>query len=109
LIRWYTPGFKAEIPYDPNFSPTGYLPQFLDERDPRPAAEQFQANYPFGGWSPMQGWRLDVETLTIRYPGDPPFRPVAETRLRDERILLYRGAWVLVLQPSGSFEIARMD
>lgn len=85
----------------------GYLPIMLVESDPRPAAEQFQARYVFGGWAPQANFTMHGEALI--YPGDPPLQPIAWTQLRAERILLYEGDWVVILQPDGSFEAARMD
>jgi hypothetical protein len=88
----------------------GYLPLFLNDDDQRPAVEQLDANYRHGGgWRPMQGWTFDPKTLAIRYPGDPTLKPIAEMRLRKERILVYPHDWVVVVQPDNSFQIARMD
>jgi hypothetical protein len=84
----------------------GFVPGFLDENDPRPAAVQFDRNY-IGGWHPMAGFTL--ESGQLYYPGDPPLLPLAETRLRDEIIRLYEYEWVVVIQPDGSFQVSRMD
>ena len=43
------------------------------------------------------------------YPGDPVLPPVAERKLRDERIVMYPGAIIAVFQPDGAFEVARLD
>jgi hypothetical protein len=86
----------------------GYIPSFLSKDDPRPAKEQFNANYPFGGWRPMQGFRLRDDN-SLSYPGDPPLRPIAETQLRDELILVYPSAWVAIIQRDRAFEVARLD
>ena len=98
--------------YDPRFTPEalGFLPEFLSLDDHRPAAEQFDTNYPFGGWSPFTGFIIqNPTTLTLRYPGDPPLAPIAGTSLRSERIRLYRHSWVAIFQPDDSFQIARLD
>lgn len=94
----------------------GLIPTFLSEDDPRPAAKQIDVNYHFGGgWSPMKGWRMTPETGVISYgdpsapDADPPLPVLAETRLRNEIILFYESAWVAIVQPDGSFEIARLD
>jgi len=84
----------------------GFVPSFLDENDPRPAAVQFDRNY-IGGWHPMPGFTLEDDRLC--YPGDPPLLPLAETRLRDEIIRLYEYEWIVVIQPDGSFQVSRMD
>lgn len=88
----------------------GYLPSFVSDDDPRPIREQLDAHYQHGGgWRPMQGWSLDVDSGVIEYPGDDPLAPVASIEIRDETLLIYRYAWVVILQKDGSFEIARMD
>jgi len=83
----------------------GYLPGFLSEDDPRSAREQFDAHY---GWRAFRGFELRDDD-SIKYPGDPRMAPLAETKLRDERILFYPSSWVMVMQPDRSFEICRMD
>ena len=85
----------------------GFLPCFLSENDPRPAAEQFNRNY-ISGWRPMEGFTLRADG-TLCYPGDPPLLPLAETRLRGEVIRLYECEWVVIIQPGGEFEVSLMD
>jgi hypothetical protein len=85
----------------------GFIPSFLHEGDPRPAREQINENY-VSGWSPFHGITMDEGCL--RYPGDPPFPLIAESKLRDETIRLYfPGAWVAIIQPDGSYEVAKID
>lgn len=87
----------------------GYLPEMISDEDPRPAREQFDTNYrQGGGWSPFPGFTLMPDD-TLEYPGDPPVQVLAETKLRDERILLYEHSWVAIIQPNGTYEICRMD
>lgn len=86
----------------------GWIPTFLDLHDPRPAREQFAERY-VSGWDPFHGFSFDRATLTLSYPGDPPMQPIAGTLFRDESVLVYRHAWVLVMQPDGAWECARMD
>lgn len=75
----------------------GIIPQFLIESDPRPAREQFDERYSFGGgWRPMSGWKLDQATGAIKYPGDPAYKPVAVCRFRDETIYAH------LFQPAGT-------
>jgi len=69
-----------------HLSDLGLLPSFLNENDPRPAAEQFNDRYMFGGWHPMAGFKMN-----------------------DELILVYPGDWVAIVQPDKSFEVCRMD
>ena len=86
----------------------GYIPMFLFEDDPRPAAEQFNERYAHGGgWQPMDKWKLSGDQ--IKYPGDPPYHPVARGQLRGETIWVYPHSWVCIVQPDGSFQVARMD
>lgn len=89
----------------------GYVPAFLDDADPRPAREQFNERYGHGGgWRPITGMSLDGDFLrSERYPNDPVYMLVAETRLRDEIILYFGRSYVVIVQPGGSYEVARMD
>lgn len=95
----------------------GLIPAFLISADPRPAAEQFDERYSFGGgWRPMKGWKHETvrrigggEQLDIRYPGDPPYMPVACITFREERIWIYQHAWVAIEAADGSVQISRMD
>jgi hypothetical protein len=87
----------------------GYLPHMISEWDPRSAREQLDDAYRHGGgWVPIHGHTLAAD-YTLQYPGDPPIEPFAIAKLRGETILVYRGSWVAVVQPDGSFEVCRMD
>lgn len=87
----------------------GLLPGMLDEDDPAPAREQLDRAYQHGGgWQPFVGHTLQ-DDLSLQYPGDPPTRAIAMTRLRDETIVLYQHSWVAIIQPDRSYEICRMD
>lgn len=86
----------------------GQIPFWLNEANPKTAAQQLNDGYPFGGWSPFQGFTL-LDNNSLSYPGDPPQRPIAEMKLREETILIYEHAWVAVIQPDRSFEVCRMD
>lgn len=91
------------------FDVLGYLEHMLLTSDPRPAFEQINERYAYGGgWRPLEGWELD-ENDKLKYPGDPALTPIAHTKLRDELIILYPHAWVAIIQPDRSFEVARMD
>lgn len=88
----------------------GLIPAFLSEADPRPAKEQFHENYAHGGgWRPFKGFKLDILSMSIKYPGDPAYLPLAKIILRKEAIYIYPNAWVLIIQPNGDHEISRMD
>lgn len=86
----------------------GNIPYFFSEEDPRPAREQINEAYIFSGWQPFEGFELVAEE-NLRYPGDPVMYPLAKARLRDETINFYQSAWVSIVQPDGSFEVARID
>lgn len=90
-----------------------YLPYFWNEADPRPAAEQVNESYVFGGWQPMQGFSLirnAAGTLWgISYPGDPVLWELSHATLRDETIVLFPHDWVAIIQLDGTFEVARLD
>lgn len=92
-----------------NHGHLGWIPTFLDADDPRSAKEQLDSNYQHGGgWHPMRGFAMG-DGHVIAYPGDPPLHPIAEAKLRDELILIYRHAWVAIVQKDGTHEVARMD
>lgn len=84
------------------------LSTFLSEADPRPATEQFNSTYRFGGWQPFKGFTLN-DGDGLKYPGDPILYPIASAKLRDETIHLYRSDWVAVIQSDRSFSVARLD
>jgi len=87
----------------------GIIPLWLNEKDPRPAKDQLDDHYRHGGgWQPFEGFTLQRDS-SIKYPGDPAHKPRAMMKLRDEVILMYDHAWVLILQKDGTFEICRMD
>ena len=88
----------------------GFIPEFLSEDDPAPAKEQIDRSYQHGGgWRRFEGFVYDPLNKSIKYPDDPVMYPWAEAKLRDELILVYPSAWVCIVQPDGSYEIARID
>jgi hypothetical protein len=96
-----TPGVTQEM--------LGYIPSFLSEDDPRPAREQINANYRHGGgWHACPRFTL-ASNGNLVYPGDPPLKVLAATKLRDEEIRFYELAWLAIIQPDGSFEVSRID
>lgn len=104
-MRWNLlfPGMTAEH--------LGLIPTFLRDDDPRPAREQFNERYAFGGgWHALSGCKLS-ESGAIIFPGDPPNPPVASTILpmTAEVVSLHRWSFVSIVQADGSFEVARMD
>ena len=91
-----------------HYDSLGYIPRFLVSDDPRPARVQFDQSY-LGGWYKMEGFTLNPKTMSLKYPGDPPLLPLAVAELGYEKIYVYPHAWVLILQPDGSFEVSRLD
>jgi hypothetical protein len=87
----------------------GFLPDMLSERNPARAREQLHHGYAHGGgWDPFKGHELLADN-SLKYPGDPSLPPLAQTKLRDELIILYQHSWVAIIQPDRSYEICRMD
>jgi len=84
----------------------GYLPHMFSDLNPKPVRDQFLQNYP--GWRPFEGFRLSGDGLSLLYPGDPPVKALAEAKCRDETVRLFEHDWVAIVQPDGSFEVARM-
>jgi hypothetical protein len=100
------------LPKNPDHSPVGWLPQFLDEDDPRPARDQIDANYQEGGgWRPIEGFQFTGDNDgTLSYPGDPLLKPIAAAKLRDEFLVFYPHSLLVIIQEADrSFEVARVD
>ena len=88
----------------------GFIPQFLTSDDERSARDQIHEAYAHGGgWHSFFGFKFDPETKVLTYPEDPPYRPIASAMLRDEEIIVYPYAWVVILQKDGTFDAARLD
>jgi hypothetical protein len=101
------------IALDPRLQPdhVGFIPDFLDLDDPRPAREQFEERYVYGGWRPQDGFTVASEGWTLHYPGDPPLKPLAAIPFRDELIIIYRHAYVGIFADQGEtfLGVCRMD
>ncbi len=91
----------------------GFIPSFLDDDDPAPAERQINNAYAHGGgWYPYDGFNIAVisNALVSRdFPEEPDLHPLAETRLRDERLYYYNYSWVAIVQPDGRYSVARLD
>jgi hypothetical protein len=89
----------------------GFLWDILMSEDKRPVREQLNERYAHGGgYRPFKGFTLDRMTMTMRYPGDPLFKPSAMTTIGDEQVFFYpQGQWLLILQPNGDFDVTRVD
>ena len=91
----------------------GFIPQFLDESDPRPAVEQIHAAYSHGGgWHDFWGFNLTGSSKIgyyLSYPGDPPIQELSRANLRDEKLVFFECSWFAVIQANGSYRVARLD
>jgi hypothetical protein len=88
----------------------GHIPHFFDSRDERPAKEQIHDNYAHGGgWNPFTGFVRDRDSMALTYPGDPALFPYLMIHLGDERVYIYPFSWVVIEQPNGAWEVARID
>lgn len=93
----------------PRCSELWMLNTMMDDANPECARDQLHASYAHGGgWHRFDGFIMD-DKRRLTYPGDPPQVPMAEAKLRDETIILYPHGWVAIVQPNGSYEVARMD
>lgn len=86
----------------------GYIPQFLNEDDPRSAIEQIHQNY-ISGWNEFKGFEVNPETGRMKYPGDPAYTPIAKAKFHDETLYFYQHAWFTVIKADGSIHTARLD
>jgi len=103
MVWVMAPGVQPEM--------LGFVPTFLSEDDERTAAQQFDSNYRHGGgWRPFGRWVLDEVSHVLKYPGDPPLEPLAFAKPHGkETVIFYEHAIVCIVQPDGSFEVARLD
>lgn len=87
----------------------GEIPFWLGE-GPKTAKQQLNDGYRFGGFNPFKGFKL-LDDDSLKYPGDPPQKPIAEFIFSDrtEKVVMYQSAWVAVIQEDRSFEVCRMD
>lgn len=90
----------------------GYLTEILMSDDPRPVADQLNDRYAHGGgYHPGTRWSLNLGTLSLQYPGDPPLKPLARFRfpLSKEVAYLYDCQWLVIVQEDNSFAVTRVD
>lgn len=96
-----------------NMEVVGFLPGFLDENDSRPAVEQINTAYSHGGgWMDFKGFELvggDGKPYSLKYPGDPLTHELSRANLRKEKLVFFEHSWLAVIQPDGSFRVARLD
>ena len=93
----------------------GFIPSFLHPDDPRPAKQQIDEAYAHGGgWRSFPGFHFLSEDRSLTYvdddgDGDPALYPYLEIHLGDELVLVYPYSWVVILQPDGAWDVARID
>jgi hypothetical protein len=90
-----------------------YIMRMLSTDNPNSAQHQLDVAYRHGGgWHPFNGFEL-VKTqkgyYALKYPGDPLMKELSRCYLRDETVVLFQYSWVGVIQPDGTYGIARMD
>lgn len=95
----------------------GLLPAFFNEHDPRPAAVQLDEAYQHGGgWRPLGRWTISYNEKLMEYvlksvdyteDGEMPL--ISQATLHDEKLMLFEGAFLAIVQLDGSFEVARVD
>lgn len=101
----------------PGVSPTvlGFIPAWLDDENPLSAREQLDAAYRHGGgWHPYEGFKLvkpsnDVRDWRLSYPGDPDYRVLAYTTIREEIILMFPHSWVAIIRAGELYSVARLN
>lgn len=109
MQEWHIkPGYSDDI--------LGLLPMIIRSSDPNSVEEQINTRYSHGGgWMPFKGFELvngnyhSPKDLQIVYPEDPIYSSRAWTRVREELVVLFPHAWVMVMQPDNSFAMCRMD
>jgi len=122
MITWTIFASEALRVYGPGTTAgdlLGFLPEILRPEDPRPASEQLADRYSHGGgYSPFgrDQWTLDLDTLVLKFPGDPAMKPVAGLRLplSKETVLLYPHQMAAIVQGNRhdrnrNFEVVRLD
>lgn len=87
----------------------GYIKYFASQELDVPLRDQFNAAYSFGGgWNPFEGFEM-LEDKSLKYPEDPPLRPLAVASFRNQKVYAYSYGWVAIVEEDGTFEVSRMD
>lgn len=86
----------------------GKLPWYLDSADARPAEQQFNERYSFGGWCEQPGFTL-IDGEALKYPGDSIMQPIGRCDFNGDVVLVYERAFVCVKRPDQTFTVARLD
>lgn len=87
----------------------GDIKYFASQELDVPLRDQFNAAYSFGGgWNPFEGFEM-LEDKSLKYPEDPPLRPLAVASFRNQKVYAYSYGWVAIVEEDGTFEVSRMD
>ena len=89
----------------------GYLPMIVMP-DGGKISDQNAMNYAHGGgYSPFGGekWTFDPVAKTLKFPGDPLFRPIASLDVGEETLYFYQSAVCAIVQKDGTFDVIRTD
>ena len=106
ILNWH---YNSRYPADQIAQLLGIVPSFIRADDPRPAHEQIDERYAYGGgWDPhLPGkWQMN-EDLYLIYPGDPPLEPLAFAFHGKEQIIVYPHDFVAILT-GDAFSVARL-
>ena len=95
---------------DPRFEHymLGFLIMFIDAEDKTSAVDQIDRHYN-AYWNTIKNHTRIGDDGTMYYPDDPPQKPLASAQHFDETLYFYPSAWVVVVKPDKSFDIARID
>lgn len=108
MLTWKRTAFIASY-YEPE-DYAGLVSLFVDTRSDEPASAQIDRHYAHGGgWRPISAFTMRPNTYIIQYPGDPPLRPMGVAQHNSELIIVYPDSMFAIVQPDGSFEVARLD
>lgn len=90
----------------------GLIPFIIQAEDPRDVVTQVNDRYAHGGgWHPFSNkWKLNTDNMSITYPGDPTYKPLAFAKISaKETVYVYQSGWVMIYRFPEDFEVSRMD
>ena len=90
----------------------GDIKYFASQELDAPLRDQFNAAYSMvsfgGGWNPIEGFEM-LEDKSLKYPEDPPLKPLAVASFRNQKVYAYSYEFVAIVEEDGTFEVSRMD
>jgi hypothetical protein len=92
------------------FDMLGYVPGFIDISSDAPLRDQINAGY-VSGWHRSASEWVRISNTLQGHPEDPPFPMIARYRHQPTGELLefYTSCYTAIVQPDGTFEVARLD